>query len=163
MGKIIYRNGDLFCAAEQHIVHGCNNRGGFGSGVAGQVRRRYPLAFQAYDEHYRNNALVMGSVHHVEDCGRIIFNAVTQNGFGSDGRKYVDYDAIEMVFETINALSLGTSDLTSFDTIVMPTIGAGLGGGDWDIIAKIIENQCNHVIPVVYLFDGKLPRVICPL
>jgi O-acetyl-ADP-ribose deacetylase (regulator of RNase III) len=36
------------------------------------------------------------------------------------------------------------------DKVAMPKIGAGLAGGDWNVIEKIIEEECKGVQPVVY-------------
>jgi O-acetyl-ADP-ribose deacetylase (regulator of RNase III) len=35
--------------------------------------------------------------------------------------------------------------------VAMPQIGAGLGGGDWTVIAAIIESELTDVQPVVYI------------
>ncbi len=35
--------------------------------------------------------------------------------------------------------------------IAMPQIGSGLGGGDWQVIAAIIESRLTRVQPVVYI------------
>jgi hypothetical protein len=32
----------------------------------------------------------------------------------------------------------------------MPQIGAGLGGGDWQVIEAIIESEMTDIQPVVY-------------
>ena len=34
--------------------------------------------------------------------------------------------------------------------IAMPLIGAGLGGGDWNVISEIIEEESLKFQPVVY-------------
>jgi O-acetyl-ADP-ribose deacetylase (regulator of RNase III) len=37
--------------------------------------------------------------------------------------------------------------------IAMPRIGAGLGGGNWNVIEAIIESELTHVKPYVYTLD----------
>ena len=39
----------------------------------------------------------------------------------------------------------------------MPLIGAGLGGGDWNVISAIIQSECKDVTPVVYYLPGQKP------
>ena len=36
-------------------------------------------------------------------------------------------------------------------TVAIPKIGAGLGGGDWKKIEKIIEEEFKDVVPNVYV------------
>jgi O-acetyl-ADP-ribose deacetylase (regulator of RNase III) len=78
--------------------------------------------------------------------GKIIVNAVTQDGFGRDGQRYVDYAAIERCFEVIN----DRVDSWEVSEIAMPRIGAGLGGGDWSIIESIINRTAKSYTPMVY-------------
>jgi O-acetyl-ADP-ribose deacetylase (regulator of RNase III) len=62
----------------------------------------------------------------------------TQEFYGKDGKKYMSYEAFFSSF-------LRVADHYEESTIVMPKIGAGLGGGDWntieDIINIILENR----------------------
>ena len=41
---IHYAKGDLFDTDHQIIAHGCNCRGGYGAGIAGQMAKKYPKA-----------------------------------------------------------------------------------------------------------------------
>ena len=151
--KIEYRKGNLFDTDIKLIVHGCNAHGVMGSGVAKIVRDDYPKAYEDYKAGYklaRDNgefALEMGSVIFVETNGKIIGNAVTQYNYGGDGTRYVDYEAIsDAMHEIIDYCK--DNNLTEF---AMPQIGAGLGGGNWEIISRIIEDEMTDVTPVVYI------------
>lgn len=49
MGQIIYRTGSLFEAPLGAVlVHSCNGRGVWGSGVARQMKTRFPAAYEKY-------------------------------------------------------------------------------------------------------------------
>lgn len=49
MGRINHRSGNLFDAPKRTVlVHACNTRGVWGSGVAAEFKRRYPEAFTWY-------------------------------------------------------------------------------------------------------------------
>ena len=77
---------------------------------------------------------------------KIVVNAVTQDKFGRDGVQYCDYAAIAQCFDQINARALDW-EVTE---IAMPKIGAGLGGGDWNIIESIIVKTAKNYTSVVY-------------
>jgi O-acetyl-ADP-ribose deacetylase (regulator of RNase III) len=78
----------------------------------------------------------------------LVANAVTQKNFGRSGR-YVSYDAVRLVMQRANVLCKAGG----ITEIAMPKIGAGLAGGDWDIIAQIIEEESTNFQPVVYEWD----------
>ena len=141
--KIEYRRGDLLDTDIQHILHGCNCRGVMGSGVALAIRNRYPQAYQDYLQEYQSHGLLLGNIIiSVQEDGRHIYNALTQERYGRDGQVYVSYWAIAETFAKINSFGI--------DAIALPRIGAGLGGGDWSVISAIIENTLTSVQPVVY-------------
>lgn len=146
--KIEYRQGNLFDTEIRHIAHGCNSRGVMGKGVALQVKNLFPQAY----EHYRsvclwNNALVLGTVQFV-DCGaKTIINAITQRDFArslNDPTRYVSYDAVAECMAEINRQIPGQQ-------LALPRIGAQLGGGNWEILERIIEIELTDVQPVVYV------------
>jgi O-acetyl-ADP-ribose deacetylase (regulator of RNase III) len=46
------------------------------------------------------------------------------------------------------------NEVYGIDEIAMPQIGAGLGGGDWNVIAAIIESELKNVKPYVYVLEA---------
>ena len=68
--KIIYKEGDLFESSYKILIHGCNDRGVMGSGVALIVREKYPKAYKTYFDKYKfqNDYLEGGTIIPV-DCG----------------------------------------------------------------------------------------------
>ena len=139
--KIIYKKGNLIHASEGVIAHGCNNRGVMGSGVARAIRDAYPEAYDIYKKFYKLHGLELGMIicHYGKPH---VVNCITQNGFGKDGKQYVDYAAIRKCMRTINS--------ARYFEVAMPKIGAGLGGGDWNVISKIIEEESLNFQPIVY-------------
>lgn len=156
--KIEYVKGDLFATDIQTIVHGCNAQGVMGSGVAKIIREKYPKAYERYrNEYEKSNSLELGSIIAVP-CGdrvkdpenyKVIINAITQDFYGRDGRRYVSYDAVASCMQKINRLF----ELYGISKVAMPQIGAGLGMGDWNVIAAIIESELKNVKPYVYMLD----------
>lgn len=128
-------------AREGIIVHGCNAQGVMGSGVAKQLRAKYPDIFYRYcehlNEHLDEDVNPLGSVCFVPvTTTLVIANAITQEFYGRDGKRYVSYDALRDCLKII-------AEYIVYDTpIHIPyLIGAGLGGGDEQTILQIIEAE----------------------
>lgn len=145
--KIQYRKGNLFETDILHIAHGCNAQGVMGSGVARIVRDYHFEAYRFYVEQYDEHGLKLGDVQFVPSNGKVIINAVTQHLYGKTGDRFVNYEAVANCMYTINR-ELRAEGATQ---VAMPQIGAGLGGGNWNIISQIIEDELTDVEPVVYV------------
>lgn len=144
---IRYVQGDLLGATQKVIVHGCNNKGVMGSGVAKQIRDRWPNVYEVYALKHKVFGLDLGDIIPVATLdGHVVVNAVTQDGFGRDGRQYASYAGIERCFSIIN----DRVDSWEVTEVAMPRIGAGLGGGDWSVIEEIINRTAKSYTPVVY-------------
>lgn len=165
--KIIYKKGNLVDAEEHCIAHGCNAQGVMGSGVAKAIKEKWPQAFVRYRAQYESPyGLQLGrSVYYahydpehptIEEY-KLIVNCITQEFYGKDGKKYVSYDAIHTCIKGINDEARGRKNAQNkpleqnpFDSFAIPKIGAGYGGGSWEVIAAIIEDVTTDVQPVVY-------------
>lgn len=157
--QIEYIKGDLFQTPIKVIVHGCNAQGVMGSGVAKIIREKYPKAYERYRYQFEERGgLKLGDVIAVS-CGdrindpdnyKIIVNAITQDMYGRDGKRYVSYDAVAESMSKINRFF----EIYGISAVAMPQIGAGLGGGDWNVIAAIIESELKSVKPTVYVLEG---------
>lgn len=133
------------------IVHGCNAQGRMGSGIAKEVRERFPAAYDVYYTEFSTKGLKLGSLTEIAITPNVmLFNAITQQNYGYDGKKYVKYDA---VYDAFNCISLILSDellneagLKSY-SLNFPLIGAGLAGGNWDVISTIIDTTVPNTVP----------------
>ena len=150
---ILYVTGNVCEASQKAMAHGCNAQGQMGKGVAKAVRDKWPNVYEIYNLRYRTFGLNVGEIIPVlTPDGKLILNCITQDRCRKTGDAsnpdavFVDYDAILKVFETINDKVIDW-DVTE---VAMPRIGAGLGGGDWAIISKIIEDTSTNYQPVVY-------------
>jgi O-acetyl-ADP-ribose deacetylase (regulator of RNase III) len=130
MKHITYCKGDLLNVDGGVIVHGCNAQNVMGSGVALAIKRKYPLAFDVY-VNAKNNYL--GTYTSISVSDRLtIVNAITQEYYGNmHNVRYVSYDALANVMTHISKQKHWTD-------LHIPKIGAGLGGGNWNIISSII-------------------------
>lgn len=160
---VSYVEGDLLTRNECVLIHGCNTLGKMGSGFAGALRKRFPATVYPYFETHRKFGLSLGSVLWVENNGLLVGHCMTQATIGHDGRQHVSYEAIQACMKEVNLAAQvgvpGTSFEKGFSRVAMPLIGAGLAGGDWNIISGIISQEMNFVKPVVY-FLGEMKHVI---
>lgn len=149
---ITYIKGDLLTSPDKYIAHGVNCGGVMGSGVALQIKNKYPEVYTDYQDFckLRHPMDLLGAVHtSAGNDGKIILNCFTQLHYGKSGKRFVSYDAVDDCMHTINRI-LELDVL--YKSVSMPMIGAGLGGGEWSIIEKIIEhNLANHVVKVYQL------------
>ncbi|WP_444928778.1 macro domain-containing protein [Microbulbifer sp. SSSA002] len=117
------------------IIHGCNCQCQMGKGIALTIKRLFPEAYQADLTTKKGAKEKLGSYSSAEitrlDSTFTIVNAYTQLHWRGKGVK-ADYNAIQQIFEKIKQDFSGKR-------IGYPLIGAGLAGGDWEIISNIIK------------------------
>lgn len=133
--------GDILTNASGIIVHGCNAQGVMGSGLAKQIKEKYPTAFNVYRQAHLETGLFLGDVIFAKiNDDLIIANAITQRDYGKvPNHRYVSYGAIKDCFTTITSVAA-----TLKMQVHYPLIGAGLANGDWSIISEIIDDQFSH-------------------
>lgn len=138
---ITYIKGDLLTATDGIIAHGCNAQGVMGSGVALQIKEKFPEAYADYLKMPKT----LGTVGYTEVSQKLtIANCITQEFYGRDKNvRYVSYDALELVFKQLGMLH--------GYTINIPMIGAGLANGDWNTILNIINRHTQHSKVFVYV------------
>ena len=119
------------------IVHGCNCFCTMGAGIAKAIKSEFPEAYEADCRTEKGSKDKLGTYSQatIERDGNeiTVINAYTQHDFKGHGMK-ADYDAIRSVFKKIKSHYSGRR-------IGYPKIGAGLAGGDWDQISKIIDEE----------------------
>ncbi len=148
-----YKVGDLIEAAKKGevdvIAHCCNCQVNMGSGIAPLIKAAFPYAWEADLETTKGDWKKLGTVSYgvpdAEDYLEYdvpdVFNLYGQFGYGKrkTGGRDLNYDAL------YNALDLMTKKLQEWGSdpvcthIGLPMLGAGLAGGDWDIIEMMIR------------------------
>lgn len=139
---ITIKNGNLFDAPNGIICHQVNCKGIMGRGVAKTFKEKYPITFKYYAavcDDYDSDELLGNIVFRAELDGKWTCCMFAQDDWRGQGCK-TDYAAFDECCDAlkreIKALHLGSI------TINMPyRIGAGLGGGDWNIIYSILEEE----------------------
>lgn len=126
------------------IIHGCNCFCTMGAGIAKTIKEKFPEAYRADLETEKGARSKLGQISwgetKIESGTLIIVNGYTQFNWRGRGKK-ADYDAIREVFKKVKQNFSGLR-------IGYPAIGAGLAGGEWEVISKIIEEELkgeNHI------------------
>ncbi len=167
---LTYRTGNLLDSGADYICHQVNARGVMGSGIAKQIKERWPIVYGKYVTKVQEtkNALkgvlgdqysdygaedsLMGWVQTVKlpDHGYVV-NMFAQHDYGKDGQRYTSYDAFYSCLERMARV------LPKNATIAFPyKIGCGLGGADWEIISKMIERVLGDFNVVIYKLEENL-------
>ena len=156
---LTYVKGDLLAQRKGILVHGCNGTKLPAGGIAGLIFKKWPGAEAAH--HYLltqlnidspTEALGLTSVFPVEEDNLehpqlVIFNAITQSFPGSGS---LSYSAIRDCCERLNEYASFYKYHCCKDIpIIMPKIGSGIAGGDWDIISQIIDETISSEHEVV--------------
>ena len=147
--------GDLIELAMQGefdvILHGCNCFHTMGGGIAAQIKKAFPEAYNAdIKAGISGDRNKLGSY----SCVNIernfydfyVVNCYTQYFFGTD-KPHVDYSAIRMCMTRVKQAFPGKS-------IGYPMIGAGLAGGDWGIISNIIDECLEGMDHTLVVYNG---------
>lgn len=155
---IQYFNGDVIkafkeCKQNCCLIHGCNCFNTMGAGVAKQIKEQFPNAYIVDNQTLCGDISKLGSYtsYSFSDNGvnKTIFNAYTQYHYGKVPHKQfnLDYEALELALLKID------SQLDDNIIIYMPKIGAGLAGGDWNEIEKIINKILSNKTVYVYTLE----------
>ena len=163
---IQHKIGDLFSSNADVIAHQVNCRGAMGSGVAKQIRIEFPGAYVHYKcackTAGKDPARLLGYtqitlVRLSNDYTVRVANLFAQDNFGYDGRQYTDYEAFRTCLFKLRLYVDTVAELQGKRlSIAMPyRIGCDRGGGDWDTIYKIIEEEIGDLDVTLY----ELPKM----
>jgi O-acetyl-ADP-ribose deacetylase (regulator of RNase III) len=120
------------------FIHSCNCYHTMGSGIAAQIKKKYPELYEADTKSgQRGDARRLGTFSFAKlSDGKVGYNLYSQHGFGRNGR-FTLYDAMVNGLEKIeeDALERGLKSIG-----VPKNIGCVLGGGSWTIVRAILED-----------------------
>jgi O-acetyl-ADP-ribose deacetylase (regulator of RNase III) len=148
---------DIFESGADYILHQVNCQGVMGSGVAKQVKDKFPKVYDEYKKWCNTIPLdvLLGHAQFVntqEDYNtsfKGIINLFAQNNFGYDGNRYTNYDALR------NSLEWVKGCVFSNKTIAIPYLmSCHRGGGDWNVVYKMIEEIFKDHNVLICEYDG---------
>lgn len=159
------------------IGHQVNCQGIMGSGVAAQIRKRFPIVFNDYRSlcsvNNYNPARLLGRVQfftfaspeNVEYKVCNIFGQDTFNSAYREGRlgevtsdnRYTDYTQLSKAF---NLIAAEMRNYFSSILYLPYKIGCGRGGGDWKIVLDMIKESFYDMSDRVILcaIDSSIPE-----
>lgn len=154
MIKIV--KGDLLEAKEDVIGHQVNCQGVMGSGVALQIKKKYPDVFKTYKnmvkDYKKANIDLLGLVLTVPVEGsKCVANLFGQDHYGRDGKQYTDTHQLSKSLETLR--SFAESENLS---VALPyMIGSDRGGADWKEVEAALMEAFNGYEVTLYKYDGE--------
>ena len=120
------------------IAHQCNCFNTMGSGIAPQIARRWPVVQDADDTTLPGDKDKLGKFTHAWVGDSVVFNHYGQFYYGRQRGGDTDYVSLALAMRRM-CVWLDTHYVADIVKIGFPKIGCGLGGGDWEIVSKMIE------------------------
>lgn len=139
------------------IAHCCNDAGYWNAGFVRALSARYHQPERDYRRWSKTNRPIpfaLGEVQFVKVLpGLCVANIIGQHGIKSHANpKPIDYRALRAGLSKVCELAISHNA-----TVHMPRMGAGLAGGNWDLISAIIDEElCQNGIEVT-VYDLPAP------
>lgn len=177
MKNINYVKGNVLDDLESYteptfLIHVCNDCGGFGSGVAGAIAKRYPHVRDEYMNWYKDGyqedevqavkvPFKLGQVQFVQvEPNVYIINMIAQSTPGGEDFKigktkvYLRPLRLQSLEECLYRVASLSKELKH--QVIGPMFGSGLAGGDWSgEIAPLVQDcLCNFDVDVtIFKFE----------
>lgn len=118
------------------LAHGENNWGLHGAGFAKFLINKFPENGKKFEKDCRKGTN-LGDISWYQNGNLIIANCITQNGIRNKNNPIpFSYKAFKQSMKKLANYAL-EKDIKK---IIMPKIGSGLAGGNWEKIYEIIED-----------------------
>jgi O-acetyl-ADP-ribose deacetylase (regulator of RNase III) len=147
---LIERNGDIFAGGPEVLIHQANCYHTMASGIAKEIRERFPEAYAADLLTPKDSLDKLGTYSAAAVTGpalavdgsekrlRYIVNLYSQYGH-KDGNRKTSYDAM---FEGLMRIR-DDARFSGLEFGVPYKIGCGLGGGNWNVVLAILRAVFN--------------------
>ena len=129
---------DIFESGADVICHQVNCQGVMGSGIAKQVKEKYPWVYKEYLDFCKiykgHEDQMLGKILSVPiNETQTVCNCFGQFKYGYNGDLYTNYNALCNIFNTLRYNNPNK-------IIAIPyLIGCARGGGDWNVVYEMIE------------------------
>jgi O-acetyl-ADP-ribose deacetylase (regulator of RNase III) len=148
--SVHYKFGNLLDAPVDYICHQVNCQGRMGSGIAKQIRERWPVVYDSYIQ--VAHPVWLGCTQKVViNDKQTVINMFAQEHYGYDGKRYTSYDAFWSCLGEIK------EQVPKGSKIGFPyKIGCGLGGANWQVIFQMIMEVLGEDYQVyIYTLEEK--------
>lgn len=129
------------------VCHQVNCRGVMGAGLAKQIRDLFPMLYEYYQETCRRHTpeeLLGETLYYAVNYrgyDYTIANIFGQVNYGRRGR-FTDYAAVRNALRKMRPMTDTHLGIRPSTRIRIPyKMGCGLGGGNWDVILSIIQEE----------------------
>lgn len=146
---IEYKNGDILREDVEAIVNTVNCVGIMGRGLALQFKNKFPQNFKEYQLACTNKEVQLGKMF-VHQTGQLINPKYIIN-FPTKGH-WKQNSKIEDISNGLDDL-ITIIEKYSIKSIAIPPLGSGLGGLDWKMVKKLIEEKLKNINCTVILFE----------
>jgi O-acetyl-ADP-ribose deacetylase (regulator of RNase III) len=133
------------------ITHICNDIGGWGKGFVLAVSKRWKQPEQQYRKWYESGQnFQLGAVQFVQvEADLVIANIIAQHKVSAtSGVPPIRYEAVREGLQKVAHYAL-----IHQASVHMPRMGAGLAGGKWEEIEKIVEEELIQKSIAVTVYD----------
>ena len=161
-----YKTGNLLDAPVDYICHQVNCQGRMGSGIAKQIRERWPIVYEQYISGFKAieeesinwedeldvSEVLLGRLQQIKvNDTQTVVNMFAQQYYGYDGKRYTSYDAFWACLGGIK------DSVPKGSKIGFPyRIGCGLGGANWQVIETMIYAVLGKDFDVyIYMLEGE--------
>lgn len=148
-------NCNLLDANENIIVHQVNCQGVMGSGIALQIKKKWPSVYKDYIKNFVGdgweNVSMLGRISATQIGERkYVVNLYSQLKYGSN-RRHTDYEAIYTALESLAAHAYSLN----YSVAIPYKLGSDRGGANWEIIYKMIEVLFKDIKVTIYKLEEK--------
>lgn len=143
---IEHKVGDLLHSGCDIICHQVNCQGVMGSGIAKQIRDTYPKVYKEYKDFCGaiGSNSVFGTTHICpipNTKNKYIANMFAQYHYLPRGVNHTNYECFRSCCKHLKVIANRLFPDKPVSIGFPDHIGCGLGGGDWNIVSKIIEEE----------------------
>ena len=169
--SIYFDIGNLLDAPVDYICHQVNCQGRMGSGIAKQIKERWPVVYEGYmagiEERRKEveklcgqwetqidvSETLLGHLQQIKvNDKQTVINMFAQQYYGYDGKRYTSYDAFWACLGGIR------DSVPKGSKIGFPAkIGCGLGGANWEVIFRMIKEVLGDDFEVyIYMLEEEM-------
>lgn len=134
-------NKDILTVERGIICHQCNCVGAMGAGLAKDIRDRWFHIYEDYHLAVRKRELELGGCRiAMAEAGIFIAHLAGQYDIGRS-KQQTDYQAVRSAIQELRRQIHGSYVLMRMPIYFPYGFGCGLGGGDWNEVYKILEEE----------------------
>ena len=141
------------------LIHICNTINAWGAGFVVPLARKWPITKRSYHEWYQENlSLTLGTIQAVQvEKDIVVINMIGQEGIGgTKDNPPIRYEAVRECLQKVRGIALEHNASVHAPYLM----GAGLAGGDWNTIERIIIEELSDYDVSVTLYDIENKRQI---